>query len=240
MKLKDYLLNIVSPPKCMACNKNLPLQNTAMFCFECSKNYYINNGKTCTTCGKPIAENRDDSCAKCKSTKIHYIKNVSRYIYKGCIKDAIKNMKFKKRAWIAFDFGKALYKTVRDEYSDIKFDMILYVPMSRMSEIYRGFNQSGEMAEIISKELKIPVNTKILYKKPGVKKQSGLNYKERVENVRNAFIVKNSHLLTDKTILLIDDVFTTGSTVNECSRVLKRNGALAVYAATLATVPFEE
>lgn len=149
-------------------------------------------------------------------------------------------MKFKRRAWIAFDFGRALLKTVKKEYSDIKFDMILYVPMSPLNEFSRGFNQSFEMADIISKELKIPINKRILYKKPGVKTQSGLNRKERIENVRNAFYVRNSKLLTDKTILLIDDVFTTGSTINECSRVLKRNGALAVYTATLATVVQDE
>lgn len=240
MKIKDYLLNIVSPPKCLSCNSRLPLDSNAMFCFECSKDYHTNNGETCEICGKPIYKNRDETCANCKEEKIHYIKNVSRYKYKGSIKTAIQNMKFKKRNWIAFEFGKALCKTVRKEYSDIKFDIILYVPMSPISEMLRGFNQSFEMAAIIAQELGIPINTRILYKRAGVKTQSGLKRKERIENIKNAFIVLNSDLLTDKTILLIDDVFTTGSTVNECARTLKRNGALAVYTATLATVVPDE
>ena len=96
------------------------------------------------------------------------------------------------------------------------------------------------MAAVISKELKIPIENKILYKKAGIKTQSGLKRKERIENIKNAFVVRNSHLLTDKTVLLVDDVFTTGSTINECARTLKRNGALAVYAATLATVVPDE
>ena len=148
-------------------------------------------------------------------------------------------MKFKRREWISYKFGKALYNTIKDEYSDLKFDVITYVPMSPLREFSRGFNRSQEFADIISKETKVPVK-KILHKKPGVKTQSGLNRKERIENVRNAFFVRHSELLTDKVVLLIDDVFTTGSTVNECARILKRNGALAVYVATLATTVYDE
>ena len=218
----------------------MPLQSSALFCYECSKNYHLNNEATCDICGKPININRDNTCSVCKDTKIYYAKNVSRYLYKGCIKEGIHNMKFKRRQWIAFEFGKTLCKTIKEEYSDINFDFIIYVPMSPLNELKRGFNQSFEMAQIISEELKIPINTKTLYKNPGVKTQSGLNYKERVQNIKNAFTVKNSHLLTDKVILLIDDVFTTGSTINECARILKRNGALAIYAATLSTVTKDE
>lgn len=236
MKVKDYLLNIVSPPKCVACNRRLPIDCEAMFCEECSTDYHLNNGATCEICGKAIHKGRDKTCGNCKQERIYYVKNVSRYKYKGSIKTAIQNMKFRKRCWIAFEFGRAMCKTINNEYNDINFDMVLYVPMSPISEMVRGFNQSYEMACIIGNKLNIPVNGKILFKKSGIKTQSGLNRKERIENVKNAFTVLNPHMLTDKTVLLVDDVFTTGSTVNECAKILKRNGALAVYVATLATV----
>lgn len=149
-------------------------------------------------------------------------------------------MKFKGREWIAYEFGNALSKTVKKFYDGIQFDMILYVPMSPLNEFKRGFNQSFEIADIISKAIDVPINKKILFKRPGIKTQSGLNRLERIENVKKAFYVKNSHLLTDKTVLLIDDVITTGSTLNACAKVLKKNGALAVYAATVATVTADE
>lgn len=234
------MINIISPPRCIACNDRMPLDSTAMLCYDCSMEYYPNNGATCEICGKPINKNGDASCSTCKDEKIYYIKNVSRYQYKGSVKTAIQNMKFKHRQWIAFKFGNALAKTIEDKYSDIKFDLILYVPMSPLNEFKRGFNQSYEMASIIGKKLKIPVSNKILYKNPGRKTQSGLKRKERIQNARNAFIVRNSRLLTDKTVLIIDDVFTTGSTINECAKIIKRNGAMAVYTATLATVVPEE
>lgn len=234
MNFKDYFLNIMSPPRCISCNEALELNSVALFCYECSKGYYKNDGAVCEICGKPIYANRDKTCAFCKTEKRYYIKNISRYKYKESIKTAIQNMKFKRRQWISFKFGKSLCETVKEQYSDIKFDLLTYVPMSPLHEFYRGFNQSEEIAEIISKEIKVPVR-KILHKRPGVKTQSGLNRKERIENVKNAFFVRKNDLLTDKVVLLIDDVFTTGSTVNECARILKRNGAIAVYVATLAT-----
>lgn len=240
MTLKEYALNIISPPRCMSCNRRMPLKSKALFCYNCSKEYKINNGKVCDICGKPVLESADATCRECKVTKTYYIKNVSRYLYKGCIKNAVQNMKFKRRMWIAYKFGKSLCKTVQEEYRGINFDMILYVPMTPLGEMERGFNQSYEIASVISENLGIPVINKILYKKAGTKTQSGLNRKDRIENIKNAFIVRNAELLTDKTILLIDDVFTTGSTLNECARMLKRNGALAIYTATVATVVLDE
>ena len=237
--LKEFLLNIISPPRCLSCNTGMPANTTAMFCYECSKSYQLNDGTVCQICGKPINENRDNTCAHGKSEKIYYIKNVSRYKYKGCIKNSIQNMKFKQREWISYKFGYALAKTVQKEYPDIKFDLVIAVPMSALSELLRGFNQSFEIADIVSKSIHTPLRSNILMKKPGIKTQSGLNRKERIENVKNAFYVKNSKHIEDKTILLIDDVFTTGSTINACAKALKKNGALAVYSATLATVTGE-
>ena len=239
MKFKDYLLNIIAPPRCMSCNVHLPLDSSALFCYECSKSYKVNSKNTCALCGKPIPENSDKTCSDCKATKKYYIKNVSRYLYDGCIKNAIQNMKFKRRMWISYEFGKTLCSTVKKEYGDIDFDMILYVPMTPISERVRGFNQSAEIAQVISKNLGIPVCDKVLYKKAGRKTQSGLNRKDRIENIKNAFIVRHPELIVDKTILLIDDVFTTGSTVNECARTLKKNGTLAIYSATVATVKLD-
>ncbi len=240
MTLKEYALNIISPPRCMSCNRRMPLNSEALFRYNCSKEYKINNGRVCGICGRPVLESADSTCRECKLTKTYYVKNVSRYLYKGCIKNAIQNMKFKRRIWIAYEFGKSLCKTVQEEYSDIKFDMILYVPMTPLGKMERGFNQSYEIASVISEKLGIPVINKILYKKAGTKTQSGLNRNDRIKNTKNAFIVRNPQLLTDKTILLIDDVFTTGSTLNECARILKRNGAFAIYTATIATVILNE
>lgn len=224
----------------MACNRRMSVYGNAMFCYDCGKNYRRVREPVCMVCGKPIYNNADTTCASCKRSHIYFERNVSRYLYKGCIKDAIRNMKFKRREWISFEFGKAMTETVNSYYGDIDFDMILYVPMTKLSEATRGFNQSYEIASVISEKMKIPVGNNILNKKINVRTQSGLSRKERLLNVKDAFYVSNSEKLTDKVVLLIDDVYTTGATVNECAKVLKKSGALAVYTATVANTVFDE
>lgn len=224
----------------MACNAPLALSSEALFCFECSKSYRLNDGKTCRVCGKPVEETSDSVCAVCKNTKIHYISNVSRYLYKGCIKEAVQNMKFKRRKWIAFEFADAICQTVFKSYGDIAFDAVIPVPMTGLSEKKRGFNQSAVFAKIISEKFKIECLDKVLRKKPGTKTQSGLGRKERLLNVKNSYTVVCPEKVVDKVVLLADDVFTTGATLNECAKVIKKAGAAAVYCVTLASTVYDE
>lgn len=240
MKVKDIMFNIISPPRCMACNCLMNVTSTALFCYDCSKTYKLNNGNTCRVCGKPVGEFADLVCASCKSTRIYYESNVSRYLYRGCIKDAIQNMKFKRRKWIAFEFAKALCETASVHFEGIDFDAVIPVPMTKLDEKTRGFNQSKVFAEIISEHLGVTYDDTVLYKKVGAKTQSGLGRKERLANVKNSYIILEPDRIVDKVVLLVDDVFTTGATMNECARVLKKAGAVAVFGITAATTVFGE
>ena len=186
MKVKDIMFNIISPPRCMACNCLMSVTSTALFCYDCSKTYKLNSGNTCRVCGKPVGEFADLVCASCKSTRIYYESNVSRYLYRGCI------------------------------------------------------NQSKVFAEIISEHLGVTYDDTVLYKKVGAKTQSGLGRKERLANVKNSYIILEPDRIVDKVVLLVDDVFTTGATMNECARVLKKAGAVAVFGITAATTAFGE
>lgn len=236
----NTLLNFVSPPKCIICNKNLPITSLKSICGNCFESIKFIEGKTCCICGRPVAEHSADVCINCKQMKNYYIKNIAPFLYKDGIKEAIQNMKFKRRQWIAIEFGKILSKIVLSKFNDVKFDTVAYVPMTKLSEIKRGFNQSYEIAYEISKALDIPLGTDILRKKINTKTQSGLTRKERLLNVKDAFSVAKPELVEDKIILLTDDVFTTGATLNECSKMLKKAGALAVYTTTVAMTVLDE
>lgn len=240
MNFKQLLINTISPPKCLACDKMLGYSSTAMFCYECSKTYRLNTEPFCAVCGKPVGENADYICAECKSHRVYYERNVSRYLYKGCVKDAVQNMKFKRRRWIAFEFGRALCKTVEQSYADIDFDMVIPVPMTWFLELRRGFNQSYEIARIVASKNGVLCADNVLKKRMGAKTQSGLSKKDRLQNVKDKFKVVNGDKLVDKVVLLVDDVYTTGATMNECARVLKKAGAHAVYGLTVATSVFDE
>lgn len=240
MKILDILSNVISPPVCLSCRKRLSLVSKAKFCYECSKSYKTVGEYTCELCGKPVLPGSDRVCVECKPKKIYFDKNISRYCYSGCIKNAIHNMKFKKQKWIAYEFGDLLLKTIKEEYGDIAFDMIIYVPMSATHIYERGFNQSCEIASRISKGINVPIDDKILYKNSNIKTQSGLSRKERIENVKDAFFIRHSERVCDKIILIIDDVLTTGATLNQCAKILKKAGATAVYTATVATTKRDE
>ncbi len=114
--------------------------------------------------------------------------------------------------------------------------MIIAVPLSRKKQFKRGYNQSELIAKIIAKKSKIPYRKNILIKQKHNITQSNLNRKQRFENVKNVFKVTND--LKNKKILLIDDIYTTGATVNECARVLKKAGAseVVVYTVARATI----
>ena len=100
------------------------------------------------------------------------------------------------------------------------------VPLSWKRKLQRGYNQSLLIAKIISNILQVKIESKILYKTKNIVPQSTLNKKERKENIKGAFKVKNIEKIRNKKILIIDDIYTTGSTLNECSRNLMRNGII--------------
>lgn len=105
-----------------------------------------------------------------------------------------------------------------------KYDIIIIVPISKHRKKERGYNQSYLIAKEISKIIKIPIAKKILYKIKNTVPQSSLNRKQREENAKGAYKIRNTTKLYNKKILLIDDIYTTGNTVNECAKVLMHNG----------------
>ena len=105
-----------------------------------------------------------------------------------------------------------------------KYDIIIIVPVSKQRKLERGYNQSELIAKEISKIIKVPITRKILYKIKNTVPQSSLNKKQREENARDVYQVSNVTKLYSKKILLIDDIYTTGNTINECAKVLVQKG----------------
>ena len=115
-----------------------------------------------------------------------------------------------------------------------KYDIIIPVPISKQRNKNRGYNQSLLLAKEISKELNIECIDKCLIKIKNILPQSSLKKEERIRNVKNVYSIKNTQNISGKKILLIDDIYTTGSTVIECSRILAENGAKDIGILTIA------
>ncbi len=199
----------------------------------------------CLVCGKKIDENKTYTCEKCKDilkytmkrqikvySDMYFTKLLACFEYKGLIRNKILAFKFKNKSYLGNSFAQIMsesLQTIKDE-----FDIIIPVPIHFKRYLERGYNQSKILAKQIAKLLDKKCLTNILKKTKNVVPQSTLNHIERQTNVLNTYKISNNLKILNKRILLIDDIFTTGATANECAKVLKMHGAKSVIVATIA------
>ena len=188
-------------------------------------------------CGICEKENKNSLCYECRKklqkefqfTKIYSKKkNFSEqyylFQYKNLIRNLILEMKFQKKPYIYKTIEYFLQNNKKKLEKLKKYDIIIVVPLSWKRKLKRGYNQSLLIARIISNILQIKIENKILYKTKNIVPQSTLNKKERKENIKGAFKIKHIEIIENKKILIIDDIYTTGNTLNECSKMLVENG----------------
>ena len=145
--------------------------------------------------------------------------------YYGIMRDKILEYKFNDKTYLYKMFSKIIINN-KKIYEKIKeYDIIIPVPIHKKRNIERGYNQCELIAKNISEHFDISLNTKSLIKTKNITAQSTLTREKRQENTKNAYLCINEELIQNKNILVFDDVYTTGNTVNECSKVLKKTGA---------------
>ena len=155
--------------------------------------------------------------------------------YEENIRRSILEYKFNDKAYLYKTFSKIIIKNEKICGFLKKYDIIIPVPIHKKRFNVRGYNQSELIAKEIAKNIKnIKFENNILFKIQNTNPQSTLNKLDRSINAQNAYSIKNSERLKNKNILLLDDIYTTGSTVNECSRILKLNNAKDIGIITLA------
>lgn len=210
------LLDLIYPPVCGICDK-INKKNLCKKCEVKIKKYEINK----------IEDYRNDNLK-------YFDYQIKMFRYENIIREKIIDYKFNEKAYLYKTFEKMILKT-KKTYSFLKkYDIILYVPMFKKHKLIRGYNQSELIAQRLSNVLGIKLEKNNLVKIIETKKQSTLTKSEREKNVKNAFKLKNPEKIKDKKIILFDDIYTTGSTVNECSKVLKKAGAAAIVILTIA------
>jgi len=149
-------------------------------------------------------------------------------------KKAIYELKYNKETYVARDLAQLALQTIEEEYKNVIFDYVTCIPLHKRRIRQRTFNQSRVLAQYIAKVLKVNMAPDLLIRTKYTNTQTLLNFQERKKNISGAFKATNISKLENKTILLVDDVMTTGATVNECSKALKKAGALNVYVITVA------
>jgi len=220
------LLNAIYPKKCMGCGEIITEEN--YFCDFCNKNLEKNNLEDwCIACGQEKSE-----CV-CKLNIYRFNGLVSVYKNSGAFKKAYYSYKFSQKQHYVKVFAQELSEAINQKYSDINFDFLCAVPKSKGFVFQNSYDHCGYICRELSKSLKIPIAKNLLYCKRGKKKQHKLTIKERLANVDNKF--NYNYRIDGATILLIDDIKTTGATLDECAKMLLYAGAERVFCATLIT-----
>lgn len=210
----EKILDLIFPPVCGICNKEI---NTYL-CGKCEKEI---NKITC------VGENRYDN--KYFSTHMYLFK------YEGIIRNKIISYKFNDKPYLYKTFCEIFVKNKKVCEFLKKYDIIISVPMYKKKKNQRGYNQSELIAKETAKKVEnIEYRNDILIKIRNTAKQSSLNKEQRKENLKNAYVVNNNEYILNKNILIFDDIYTTGSTANECAKTLKEAGAKNIAILTIA------
>ena len=227
------VLNAIYPPRCLNCNAALGLFNNEILCGICYGKIRLNRAPFCKRCGRSSAV-EGDSCSHCATHKYNFDRAYSACIYEGVIRECIHKFKYNSSLQ-ARGLFYGLMSDFAQRYLDmINFDLIIPIPLHRVKLRQRTFNQSKILAKNISDRFGIPLLENNLIKTRFGKPQIKLQYSQRFKEIKDSFKMLRPFKVKDKACLLIDDVFTTGATANECSRVLRGAGASKVIVFTLA------
>lgn len=231
----NYLTDLFFPPKCIFCGKLQSPGTRPMICYDCLNNMQDGSLK-CVKCGgtPQVADGRFH-CYTCKSVGRHYDAAFSLFPYKDNVRDAVLHFKFNGDTAAAADFAYLLSDFILSlGFSKDNIQYITYVPADKQRERSRGFNHMKLIAGYVKKYTKIPVKGHVVEKTRSTPAQSTLKARDRAKNIVGVFSVPNRELVKNKCIILLDDIFTTGATAIEVSKMLKRAGARYVCVITIA------
>ena len=257
MRLLSPVVNLIFPTKCQNCDSTVSADAaTAYFCKECWQGIERFDCPCCPRCGLPYTSHPDADnksyyeqsaaghlCGNCRDKPPSFDMTISAGRYTGALSEAIKLFKYKKKVHLGKKLTEWALKSplVEDtllnfhnpEYLHTTHTLLIPVPLHVKRLREREFNQSAIIASVIGRRFGIPVVANALIRHRHTRPQVELDGKERKENVVGAFSVEDRRIIEGKEIILVDDVYTSGSTVNECARVLKKNGAEKVYVMTI-------
>ena len=221
--LFNILLDIIYPRYCLECGKNLGSTKHFYLCAECiSEITFVNQSNTCPVCGIDLGPYTGGNilCRDCAINKPRFDKALAVARYEGVMRNIILKLKYQKDKPLAVPLSQLITKTIAGSKENI--DLVMPTPLYRTKLKERGFNQSQLLADGVANILKIKLSVDNLTKTRETQDQAGLDGLARRENLKNAFSVSRPDEIKGKNILLIDDVLTTGTTVSEISRVLKK------------------
>ena len=233
-ELFEAATSLLYPPICTVCGGRT--QAGEHLCEQCESKAVRIVAPFCQQCSEPFegAITTVFTCANCAHRTIYFDAAVAAYRGRGIVRQIIHDFKYGRQIHLRHPVARWLWAAFGDErLSGLRFDVIVPVPLHPTRQRERGFNQASLLAELLSARMSIPCKP-VLERIRYTTTQTALDRAERMENLHNAFRLRRKANVRGLRVLLIDDILTTGSTLSECARVLKRAKANSVYAATAA------
>ncbi len=234
----DTVLNILYPRRCPVCDQALPFlknkgeKKAAEICPECEKKLPLIRGSVCMKCGKPVDRIGAEYCPDCSSFRHAFDCGRAAFTYTGVMRESVFRIKYKGRREYLEYYGGILAGLFEERVRRWNPEVLIPVPMYWKKKNRRGFNQAEVLAGELSRRWGIPLETGVLSCCRDTAAQKSLGRKERHENLAGAFRLTKESLPWER-VLLIDDVYTTGSTLDEAARLLRVGGAKKIYFLTL-------
>ncbi len=249
-RFSQAFLDAVFPSRCLICgtfdglhppdggivSDPLTCVTASYFCESCRKELTPIGSPFCSKCGLPFVSRKGEShtCSECLTEEKYFRRARAFGVYDGALMEAIHAFKYGKRASLSRPLAALARQTFLQFWDNYNIDLLVPVPLHLKRLRQRGFNQAHLLINRWAKLDKTPFDGLVLSRTRWTEPQTSLSRKERQKNIKKAFSVKRPESVEGRRIVLVDDVYTTGSTANECARVLMKAGAEFVDVLTLA------
>jgi ComF family protein len=236
IKVLTGIADLIFPPRCLTCGALLEVHGPLPFCPPCTDAIPFIHSPLCLRCGAPFpgTEAEDHVCGECLATERPYAIARSVGRYEETLLKAIHFFKYRGRTGIGRTLGRIMADFAGGTWDMKVFSLVMPVPLHRKRLQERGFNQAVILAREIANRFSLPLDFMTLRREVFTAPQVDLGREDRKKNVRGAFGVRMPEKVAGRKILLVDDVYTTGSTLTECASALMRAHAEAVVVLTLA------
>ena len=227
-QLSEYILNMVYPRRCALCHE-IVMPKGQLVCPSCYTKTEVIREPKCKCCGKELIAEEQEYCFDCsKRENTWFEQGVALWHYSDTMRTSIAKFKYHARREYADFYAQEFVKEYADYMGMLELDGIIPIPVHWTRYIQRGYNQAEVFGRELAKYLRVPMDRNVVIRKKDTRPMKELNDIERENNLRNAFQIARN-IVKYKKILLVDDIYTTGSTADEVSRVLLEAGVEKIY-----------
>ena len=221
------ILNLLFPERCPVCHEIIvPAGNDT--CEDCRNKLTLVEEPYCMKCGKPLKNDAQEFCLDCNSREQSFLEGRAVFVYDDIMKKSIYQFKYGGRQEYAAFYAKEMGKRLGRKAASWKADALIPIPLHRSRQKKRGYNQAALIAEELGKQMQLPVIKDLLVREKKTTAQKNLSAAERENNLKRAFKIERNDVKLNS-VILVDDIYTTGSTIDAAAQCLKEAGVEKIY-----------